>query len=105
LQIAGYNVILAHPERYPYFYENDFKSYNSLKDKNILFQINIASLLGTYGRSAKYTAEKMIDEHMVNFVGSDLHGERHIELLKQCINQKYLEKILTYDKLLNKTLL
>ena len=105
LQIAGYNVILAHPERYGYFYENDFASYYALKDRNVLFQLNIASLLGTYGKGAKYSAEKMINENMVNFIGTDLHGARHLGLLQDCLGLKYLEKIMNYDKLLNKTLL
>ena len=105
LQIAGYNVILAHPERYPYFHEKDFHSYESLKDRNLLFQINIASLAGSYGPPAKYTAEKMIKENMVDFVGTDLHGLRHLDFLNQALHSKYLDRILNYDKLLNKTLL
>ncbi len=105
LQTAGYNVILAHPERYSYFHENNFDAYNSLKDRNLLFQINIASLSGVYGKAAKFTAEKMINENMVNFVGTDMHGMKHLEILEQCLKQKYLAKILSYDKLLNKTLL
>jgi protein-tyrosine phosphatase len=105
LQTAGYNVILAHPERYAYFHENDFDAYNSLKDRNLLFQINIGSLVGTYGKAAKFTAERMIDENMVNFVGTDMHGIKHLEILEQCLKQKYFARILNYDKLLNKTLL
>lgn len=105
LQTAGYNVILAHPERYAYFHENGFESYNSLKDRNLLFQINIASLSGVYGKAAKFTAEKMIDENMVNFVGTDMHGIKHLEILEDCLNLKYMARILNYEKLLNKTLL
>jgi protein-tyrosine phosphatase len=105
LQIAGYNVILAHPERYSYFHENKFESYISLKDRNILFQINIASLTGVYGKDAQYTAERMIDNDMVNFIGSDLHGQRHMELLQEALGSKYLQKIISNPKLLNKTLL
>ena len=105
LQIAGYNVILAHPERYPYFHENDFESYESLKDRNMLFQINLGSLSGIYGKAAKFTAEKMINQNMVDFVGTDLHGIKHLQMLDECLGLKYLDRILNYDKLLNKTLL
>ena len=105
LQTAGYNIILAHPERYSYFHENNFESYNSLKDRNILFQINIASLTGVYGKGAKYTADRMIDNEMVNFIGTDLHGQKHMDLLQDALTSKHLEKILSYPKLLNKTLL
>lgn len=105
LQTAGYNVILAHPERYSYFHEKDFDTYYSLKDRNLLFQINIGSLAGVYGKAAKFTAEKMINENMVNFLGTDMHGAKNLESLEKCLHQKYLTKILNYDKLLNKTLL
>ena len=105
LQIAGYRIILAHPERYPYYHEKDFKQFHTLKDRNVYFQINLMSLVGKYGKPAKAVAEKLIDENMVNFVGSDLHNEKSIETIQACLKEKYLEKILNYDRLLNKTLL
>lgn len=105
LQVANYKVILAHPERYPFFYENDFRAYHDLKDRGLYLQLNIGSLSGKYGKGAKITAERMIDENMVDFIGTDLHNARHAEHLKTCLNLKYLEKILTSDKLKNKTLL
>ena len=105
LQVAGYDLILAHPERYPYYHEEDFSSYESLKDRKVFFQINIPSLVGRYGAGAEYTAKRMIDEGMVEFVGSDLHTLNSFEVLRTCLKDKYLEKILTSDKLLNKTLL
>lgn len=105
MQVAGYKVLLAHPERYPYFYQNDFDEYHKLKDRNVYFQVNIMSLLGKYGKEAKVIAERLIDEKLVNFVGTDLHNARQMESIKACLDLKYLEKILHYEKLLNKTLL
>ncbi|MES2619583.1 MAG: CpsB/CapC family capsule biosynthesis tyrosine phosphatase [Bacteroidota bacterium] len=105
MQVAGYNVILAHPERYPYYYEKNFEKYNSLKDHGIFFQINLMSLIGKYGERAKAIAEKLIDERMVEFVGSDLHGPKHFQFIRATLKEKYLEKILTSEALLNKTLL
>ena len=105
LQVAGYNLILAHPERYPYYYENNFEHYKAFKDRGVYFQINIGSLAGRYGDGAQFTAEKMIDENLVEFVSSDLHTVNQFELLRNCLKQKHLEKILTSEKLLNKTLL
>jgi len=105
MQVAGYRVLLAHPERYPYYYQNDFDEYHKLKDRNVYFQINIMSLMGKYGKDAKVTAERLIDEKLVNFVGTDLHNARQMESIKACLENKYLEKILNDDKLLNKTLL
>lgn len=105
LQIAGYNLILAHPERYPYYYEDSFEHYKNFKDRGVYFQINIGSLVGKYGGQARYTAEKMIDENMVEFVSSDLHTIAQFEVLRDCLKSKHLEKILNSDKLRNKTLL
>ncbi len=105
LQLANYRVVLAHPERYPYYYESGFDSYYSLKDRNVHFQINLGSLLGKYGKGAKNAAEKMIDEKLVNFVGTDLHKLTQFDTLQECLKLKYLEKILTYDKLANRTLI
>ncbi len=105
LQVAGYNLILAHPERYPYYHEDSFEHYKEFKNRGVYFQINLGSLVGKYGGGAKYTAEKMIDENMVEFVGSDLHTLAQFQMLRDCLKQKHLEKILSSDKLRNKTLL
>lgn len=104
LQVAGYRVILAHPERYPYYYEKDFATYKSFVDRNVLLQLNIASLSGKYGQGAKATAEKLIDENMISFLGSDLHTLRQFESLAQCVSLKHIQKLLHSEKLLNKTL-
>jgi tyrosine-protein phosphatase YwqE len=105
MQVGGYNVILAHPERYPYYYETSMKGYNELKDRGIYLQINMMSLAGRYGKQAKHFAEKMIDTKMVDFIGTDLHGMRHIEAIRECLPEKYLEKLLLSGNLMNKSLL
>ncbi|HLP21212.1 MAG TPA: CpsB/CapC family capsule biosynthesis tyrosine phosphatase, partial [Chitinophagales bacterium] len=105
LQVAGYNLILAHPERYPYYYEDSFENYKKFKDRGVYFQINLGSLVGKYGGGAKYTAEKMIDEGMVEFASSDLHNIGQFEVLKACLQSKHLEKLFNSDRFKNKTLL
>lgn len=66
----GYNVILAHPERYRYMDEND---YIRLKDRGILFQLNILSLTGAYGEEAKKKAEWLVKHNLKDFFGTDVH--------------------------------
>ena len=66
----GYNVVLAHPERYRYMEEKDYKK---LKDKGILFQLNLFSLVGGYGEQAKKKAEWLIDKGMIDVFGTDIH--------------------------------
>jgi tyrosine-protein phosphatase YwqE len=100
----GYKVILAHPERYPYYHDAALEQYSSLKDQGIYFQLNLSSLTGTYGTSARSMAEKMIDNNMIDFVGTDLHNERHLNIIREGVKFKYVEKILNYPKLMNKVL-
>lgn len=105
LQVAGYNLILAHPERYPYYHEDSFANYKKFKDRGVYFQINLGSLVGKYGAGARYTAEKMIDEGIVEFASSDLHNIGQFETLRQCLQTKHLEKLFNSDRFKNKTLL
>lgn len=66
----GYNLILAHPERYRYMEENDYKKY---KEKGLFFQLNILSLTGAYGETAKKKAEWLLAHDMVEMFGTDVH--------------------------------
>ncbi|OYT14328.1 MAG: capsular biosynthesis protein [Bacteroidetes bacterium 4572_114] len=103
LQIEGYKIILAHPERYSYWFRN-FKKYEELKDRGILFQINIISLTGHYSADVKKMAEKFIDEDMVDLAGSDMHNVHYLEALEKSCSEKYLKKLVDSGKLLNSTL-
>ena len=93
LQSAGYQIILAHPERYSY-YHNDFSLYTDLKNRDIFFQLNIISLTGAYSNIVKKIAEKLIDNNMIEFLGTDAHSTSHIDLLTKSLKEKYLKKII-----------
>lgn len=66
----GYIPVLAHPERYRYMEEDDYRQW---KERGLLFQINYMSLLGGYGETARKKAEWMLKEGMVDMTGSDVH--------------------------------
>lgn len=66
----GYYVILAHPERYRYM---DEKDYERLKREGILFQMNLLSLSGAYGKLAQKKAQWLLKKSYINFLGTDLH--------------------------------
>jgi protein-tyrosine phosphatase len=103
MQTAGYRPILAHVERYT-FWHRDFNKCIDMKDKGVLLQLNINSLTGFYGPDVKKIGERLIDEDMIDIVGSDCHHMNHIQLMKECRTQKYLHKILEKPDLLNKSL-
>ena len=78
LQVAGYIPVLAHPERYN-FYHNNFEEYKKLKNAGCLFQINLLSTVGYYGKNITDIAQKLLQSNLIDFVGSDIHHEKHIE--------------------------
>ncbi|MBP6334350.1 MAG: capsular biosynthesis protein [Bacteroidia bacterium] len=92
LTIRGYIPVLAHPERYPFWYQK-FDEFYKLKEAGTLFQLNTNSLVGYYGMGAKKIAEKMLDENMIDFIGSDLHGKRHLDALQKVVAEKYAWKL------------
>jgi tyrosine-protein phosphatase YwqE len=93
INVAGYTPLLAHPERYNYWASKP-DEYKKLKEAGVLFQLNVNSLTGYYGIPSKKTAEWMIDEKMIDFIGSDLHGERHLTGLRKVVNEKYFRKLM-----------
>ncbi len=78
LQIAGYIPVLAHPERY-IFYHTNFNEYYKLKKAGCLFQLNLLSTVGYYGKEVAIVTQKLLDKDMYDFVGSDVHHENHIK--------------------------
>jgi tyrosine-protein phosphatase YwqE len=89
LQLEGYKPILAHPERYPFWY-HDFEKYEALKDRGVLLQVNLASLTGYYGTGARRTAERLIDRNMVDLFATDVHKMSHIPLYQKALNERWL---------------
>ena len=84
LQVAGYRPILAHPERYSYYHHN-FEEYQKLKNAGCLFQLNLLSTVGYYGAEVTKTAEKLLRNGMIDFVGSDVHHQNHIDAFSKKI--------------------
>ncbi|HEU4716245.1 MAG TPA: CpsB/CapC family capsule biosynthesis tyrosine phosphatase, partial [Bacteroidia bacterium] len=87
LQTEGYKPVLAHPERYPFWYTRSLENFEKLKDKGVLFQLNINSLTGHYSPATKKAAEQMIDNGWYEFIGSDCHHMGHIDLMKKARNE------------------
>jgi protein-tyrosine phosphatase len=81
LQIKGYQPIIAHPERYLYFGANK-KVYDELHDMDCIFQLNLLSLCGYYGKKQEELAQYLIKKKYVSLLGSDLHNIRHINILR-----------------------
>ncbi len=102
MKAQGLQPILAHPERYAYL-QGNYSLAPEIAERGALFQINMNSLTGYYSPAAKKTAEKLIDEGLVSFAGTDMHNMRHMENLRDAINTKYFDKLLDQG-ILNNTL-
>ncbi|TGE14572.1 tyrosine-protein phosphatase [Hymenobacter elongatus] len=103
LKSAGYQPVLAHPERYTYFYGR-FADLEKVRASGVLLQINLNSLAGYYSSGAKRVAEKLIDAGMVDLLGTDAHNLKHTDtLLHKVVPTSYLKKALALP-LLNKFL-
>ncbi|MCF8254160.1 MAG: capsular biosynthesis protein [Bacteroidia bacterium] len=100
LQIAGYKPILAHPERYLY-YANDKDKYHELKDRGILFQLNLLSGLGYYSKPVADAANYLVQKELIDLVGSDTHHIKHMQLLPEALQSKTFKKVCEAELLNN----
>ena len=97
LQIAGYKVVLAHPERYN-FYHKAQERFHRFKDMGVLFQLNLLSVTGYYGKEVKQTAEYLLEKKCYDLAGTDLHNDKHLRTLFASVNNGDLyKKIGTYE--------
>ena len=100
LQLKGYQLILAHPERYS-FLHNHKKEYTKLKKAGCLFQLNLLAIVGYYGKDVANTADYLLKEGLYNFVGSDIHHKFHVESFQKKItlgNQIRVEELLAKNQ-------
>lgn len=88
LQQDGWNLILAHPERYLYYAGQQGRFYHHLQERQVAFQCNILSLSGYYGEVSRKMAYWMLEQGYMNFLGSDLHTDQHAYLIEDFLRSK-----------------
>ncbi len=82
LQIKGYQPVLAHPERYQYFAANK-SFYDELKNTGSMFQLNLLSLTGYYGKVVQELAQHLVKKEYIDLIGTDMHHSRHLETMRR----------------------
>ena len=92
LKVKGYRPILAHPERYMYYYSKKDR-YKTIHSTGTKFQINILSIAGYYGKEEKRIAMELIEKGFVDFIGTDLHNHRHADAIESFLSSKDYRKI------------
>ena len=73
---AGYRPLIAHPERYRYMDQGD---YRELHNMGCFLQLNLPSIVGFYGESVRQRAQYLLDKGWYRMVGSDCHRFRAIQ--------------------------
>lgn len=94
LSRIGYKIILAHPERYN-IAQDDYKVLHNLHDMGILFQCNVGSIIGQYGKEAKKLIQKIAKDKMIFSLGTDIHrcrGEGYIDAATKKLSKYYDER-------------
>lgn len=103
LQLKGYKVVLAHPERYVYWY-NDLSKFESLRARDVLFQLNILTFANAYSFPSREIANYLIKREMIDFIGSDLHDERQYKLIEEALYEPSLARLIESGNIKNKML-
>lgn len=92
MQIQGYTPVIAHPERYVYLAQRR-QAFDELKETGCLFQLNLLSLTGHYGKSVQELAEYLCKKNFYNLAGTDLHNARHLAGLQKLAGSAPLARL------------
>jgi len=72
LVVTGYVPVLTHPERLSWI-EAQYPTMQRLVRGGVWMQITAGSLDGSFGRTAQYWANRMLDEGYVHILATDAH--------------------------------
>ena len=100
LNLQGYKVILAHPERYVYWYD-DFSKFEQLKDRDVYFQLNILTFGEMYALPTKKIIDNLVKHNMVEFLGTDIHDDQQIEIIEKALYEPELARLIESGNLMN----
>lgn len=103
LAAQGYRPILAHPERYNYYHATP-EDYKVFKQRGCYLQVNLLSLTGYYGKHIQKTAEWLVENKLIDFIGTDLHHSKHLQAIKSIAKDKKLVKLLENYAFKNNTI-
>ena len=102
LQAAGFQPILAHPERYPRIQKSPGFGLE-IAQRGVALQVNIASLTGLFGRQARRAAEDLLKLGAIHIAATDAHSAGHrmaavpegMDRLRDLVGEEGLNRLVT----------
>jgi protein-tyrosine phosphatase len=103
LNNKGYSPVLAHVERYTYWHK-DLDKITEMINRGVKLQLNIGSLTGAYGPEINKVADWLVDEKIIDLVGTDCHHLKHLDMLQHARKLPYFHKLIAQEQILNSSL-
>lgn len=77
LQVLGYRLLLAHPERYNHL---DFATCERLVERGVKMQLELGSFVNGYGKRSADRATELMENGMAHVLATDLHRPKQAEI-------------------------
>jgi protein-tyrosine phosphatase len=78
VQLKGYTVLLAHPDRYDND-DGDVERLAEFVERGGLLQVELGSLTGVYGQTARRHAQQLLADDLVEVVAGDVHKPADVD--------------------------
>jgi protein-tyrosine phosphatase len=72
IMAAGFVPVITHPERLSWI-EHNYPTFIALARRGAWLQLTAGSIVGTFGKTARYWSERLLGDGMVHLVASDAH--------------------------------
>jgi protein-tyrosine phosphatase len=82
----GLRAVIAHPERYETVWK-DREVLEPLLDAGAVLQLDVASLVGKYGRAPQRAAEALLEEGWYTLAASDAHKPKDVDEVARAIER------------------
>ena len=100
--------VLAHPERYKFVQREPSLVSDLITEQEVLMQADYGSIIGQYGEKAQIIVQKLLENRMIHFLGSNVHRENTtykiipeaLEEIERIIGLDELEKLTTTNPML-----
>ncbi len=99
----GFSPVLAHVERYAYWH-NNYDKIEEMINRGVKLQLNIGSLTGNYGPDVRFFAERLVNDEVIEFIGSDCHHIHHLEMIEIARKLPFFHKLINQEQILNNKL-